>query len=232
MTKWTSRGKSALILPSPPEIALKILAHRGWWLEPAEKNSRLAFERSFKAGYGVETDVRDLDGALVISHDMPKGPGLMGFGEFLDLYTGLGAPGELALNVKADGLHAPVHAALKDRGLSNAFVFDMAVPDAIGYLARGIETYTRHSEMEPTPPFYAKAQGVWMDCFDGDWIGEADIRKHLSAGKKVALVSPELHKRPHATAWAAWRGLAGAPGLSLCTDFPGEAEAYFGRNRL
>jgi glycerophosphoryl diester phosphodiesterase len=49
----------------------RILAHRGYWLEPGEKNSLSAFRRAFEGGFGIETDIRDLDGELVVSHDPP-----------------------------------------------------------------------------------------------------------------------------------------------------------------
>ena len=41
---------------------MQILSHRGWWATPAEKNSLAAFERSFGADYGTETDLRDEQG--------------------------------------------------------------------------------------------------------------------------------------------------------------------------
>ena len=43
---------------------MKLLAHRGHWLERAETNSFHAFERAWSNGYGIETDLRDLDGAV------------------------------------------------------------------------------------------------------------------------------------------------------------------------
>ena len=48
-----------------------IISHRGYWIQPAEKNTEEAFSRSFERGMGTETDVRDHRGELVISHDMP-----------------------------------------------------------------------------------------------------------------------------------------------------------------
>ena len=47
-----------------------ILSHRGFWLSPNEKNLEIAFRRSFEAGFGVETDIRDYQGRLVIAHDI------------------------------------------------------------------------------------------------------------------------------------------------------------------
>lgn len=195
-----------------------ILAHRGWWRAPSDKNSRDAILRAFDAGYGVETDVRDHDGELVLAHDMPRGPRLTPFEWVIESFAKAGQPGALAINIKADGLHEPLAAMLARHAVTDAFVFDMAVPDALGYLKRGIATFTRHSEIEPHPAFYDRAQGVWIDCFEGDWIGREVIAAHAAAGKQVALVSPELHGRAPEAAWAAWRGVEHA--YMICTDFP------------
>ena len=49
-----------------------ILSHRGYWKSEKERNQEVAFHRSFDLGYGTETDIRDIQGKLVISHDMPQ----------------------------------------------------------------------------------------------------------------------------------------------------------------
>ena len=46
---------------------IKILAHRGFWKEETEKNTKIAFERAFNSGFGIETDLRDIKGEIVIS---------------------------------------------------------------------------------------------------------------------------------------------------------------------
>ena len=51
---------------------MEILSHRGYWKTVTEKNTIIAFKRSFNLGFGTETDIRDLNGNLVISHDMPS----------------------------------------------------------------------------------------------------------------------------------------------------------------
>ncbi len=205
---------------------MKILAHRGWWKTAEEKNSETAFRRAFDSGFGVETDVRDQDGALKISHDMPRGEGVMDFSYFLDLHRAYPNSGEIALNIKADGLQADVRRTLTDAGVGTLFVFDMAVPDALGYLRQDFVTYTRHSEIEPVPPFYDKAHGVWLDAFFGDWITPGVVREHLNAGKRVALVSPELHGRPYEAAWDVWKGLKG-DNIAICTDLPDLAASHW-----
>ena len=109
---------------------LEILAHRGWWKRRDEQNEIVAFERAFEAGYGVETDVRDLNGVLVISHDMAKEGGLT-LDQMLDIHRAFGRPGVLALNVKCDGLCAPLVEAISRSKVERYFVFDMSVPDTL-----------------------------------------------------------------------------------------------------
>lgn len=205
---------------------MHILAHRGWWIDPAEKNSEAAFRRAFEAGFGIETDVRDQNGELKISHDMPVGSDLMTLDRLLDIRAEYPQAGTIALNIKADGLQAGVIAAFAARP-APVFCFDMAVPDALGYLRQSFPTYTRHSEIEPVPPFYDQAEGVWVDAFFGEWITADVIRQHRSAGKKIALVSPELHRREPQPAWDVWREFSGDD-ISICTDFPDRVQAFWG----
>jgi glycerophosphoryl diester phosphodiesterase len=207
-----------------------ILAHRGFWKAPSEKNAAVAFERAFAAGYGVELDVRDFAGELVISHDPPRDRGLT-FDALLDLHDRVDPTTPLAINIKADGLAAEVKAALSRHQASDMFVFDMSVPDTLHYARDGARLFTRYSEYEPHPALYETAAGVWLDCFEQDlWWGREAVERFLADGKQVAIVSPELHRRDHAGAWAVWRALAqetGTNGLMLCTDLPDAAEAYF-----
>ena len=208
---------------------MEILCHRGWWDRPEEKNSPAALERAFAAGLGVETDLRDFAGAIVVSHDPPTTRGLDVDG-LLALHAA--APHTtLALNIKADGLAAPASKALADHGVSgSAFVFDMAVPDQLQWLRTDVATFTRHSDVEPDPVLYLASDGVWLDDFGPlRWWTAGTVRRHLDAGKRVAVVSPELHGRDHRDAWdeifAA--GLYRHDRLALCTDLPAEALEAF-----
>jgi hypothetical protein len=206
---------------------MKILSHRGYWKTTAEKNRREAFERSFALGFGTETDVRDARGTLVIAHDMPRGDELT-LEDFLSIYRKHAAnPLPLALNVKADGLAESLEAQLHAVGITTAFVFDMAVPDMRAYLRGSIPTYTRMSEVEREPAWQERAAGVWLDSFEGNWFDAALIARLFEVGKKVCVVSSELHGRPHQQLWSLLAPLAGAEDLALCTDLPEEAAAFF-----
>ena len=203
---------------------MRILCHRGWWLKPEEQNTIAAFLHAFENGMGVETDVRDCLGALVIAHNPPS-DNFLPLTEFISVYNdnGIGLP--MALNIKADGLQPKISAEISGINSSDYFVFDMSTPDTLPYLKNEVPFFTRQSEYEPVPAFYENAVGVWMDCFESEWYVESDIRAHLNTGKLVCLVSPELHKRSYEDLWEMLftTGLCWEQNMLLCTDFPEEA---------
>ena len=189
---------------------------------------KAAFERSFTLGFGTETDLRDLAGELVISHDMPR-PGALAAREFFELHRRENPALELALNIKSDGLQLPLLRLLEEYSVAHYFLFDMSIPDALVCLRHGLRCFTRQSEYEPDPAFYAQAEGVWIDGFHGEWWDESLIGQHLDAGKKVCIVSPDLHRRPHQPFWdtlANW-SFRSHPALMLCTDLPEAAQERF-----
>lgn len=212
---------------------MQIISHRGYWLTPEEKNTAKAFERSFKLGYGTETDIRDFFGELVISHDIPNGDEIT-VEEMLSIYQACACKAPLALNVKSDGLQSPLKKLLEKYNIANYFLFDMAVPDAIVSLKTGLICYTRQSEYERHPSYYSQANGIWMDEFYEDWITIDNIQKHLKNNKTICIVSPELHKREPIYKWEQYKKLNKSFDLRnviLCTDLPEKAEEFInGKN--
>jgi hypothetical protein len=206
-----------------------ILSHRGYWKEVLEKNTKSAFELSFALGFGTETDIRDHDGQLVISHDMANENSMLAE-EFFKIYRTLGNGLPLALNIKADGLHQNLKNLLVKYEVENYFVFDMAVPDGLTYANQNFITYTRQSEFEAVPAYYEMAQGIWIDEFYKHWVTDEVIERHLEAGKSICIVSPELHRRDCAVEWNHYRLLEqriGRDRLMLCTDLPEKAKVFF-----
>lgn len=206
---------------------MKILSHRGYWKKPEEKNTKVAFNRSFDSGFGTETDVRDIVGQLVISHDMPLGDEL-GFDDFLRLLKGRSLP--LALNVKSDGLVAVLLELIGKHVVHDWFVFDMAVPDMKSYILAGVPVFTRMSEIEREPVWLEQSVGIWLDSFDSDWYDNNLIEDLIKLNKRICIVSPELHKRNHLPLWHQLRLLPKNNLLMLCTDMPSEAVEFFGIN--
>ncbi|EMI7259002.1 hypothetical protein V6932_002705 [Vibrio alginolyticus] len=207
---------------------LDIIAHRGYWLEQAEQNTAVAFERALSGGYGIETDLRDHNEVIVISHDMPNSAS-MKFDDFLKICSQYDDKLTLALNVKADGLQL----LLKDSAIVNShFYFDMSVPDMLGYLNKEMMLYSRYSEIETTPSLYEHTNGIWLDNFTDAQLDVAALTRFLQDGKRVILVSPELHKRCTSQYWLSLKKFLNdnpqySRVIGLCTDFPSKAREYF-----
>jgi hypothetical protein len=202
---------------------MKVIAHRGYWKSAAEQNTVPAFARAFALGFGVQTDVRDCAGQLVVSHELPAG-GDMAMEGLLHLAARRALP--LALNVRSDGIARPLADALRSyRG--QWFVVGMSVPEMRAHLAAGNPVYTRVSDIETRPVLFDACTGVWLDAFDSQWYGRAVIEQLLGRGKEVCIVSPELHGRDPGALWASLRPLAANPRLMLCTSEPELAQQHF-----
>lgn len=206
---------------------MRILSHRGYWLDQAERNTEAAFARSFALGFGTETDLRDHEGRLVVAHDPPMG-GEMPIEALLALLPDPDMM--LAVNIKADGLAAMLATAMRDAGHRAWFTFDMSVPDMVAHRRLGLPYFVRASDFEPEPgPLAADAAGVWLDAFGAEWWDAATVQALAAAtrGGQVCVVSPELHGRAPQAAWRALRPVADIPGLMLCTDLPEHAARFF-----
>jgi hypothetical protein len=67
-----------------------------------------------------------------------------------------------------------------------------------------------------------------LDSFGEEWYDTDLIVKLIASGKRVCVVSPELHDRDPNPLWQRLRTIADAPGLMLCTDHPQQARGFFG----
>ena len=207
---------------------MQILAHRGFWKTQAEKNTRSAFERAFSLGFGIETDLRDLDGEIVVSHDAPQTTDdLMTFDELLELYYEYDSTSFLALNVKSDELQLKIRTSLERCGLDAYALFDMSIPDLVKYRSIGLKYLSRMSDLEKYPIGIEDAKGIWLDEFNDGWIKKVGLENVFKHDKPVFVVSSELHGRSHHEIWKKLKSIK-HESLYLCTDFPVDAERYFG----
>ncbi len=237
---------------------IEIIEHRGGWCETFNElkyktlqNSLQAFCKSFQRGHGVELDIRDARGKLVISHSMANGNEIS-FEEFLDIYNMHKNVGTLALNIKSTEIQKEIKKSLEKYNVHNYFTFDMSIPDTLKYTNERLHYYIRHSEYEIDPqifsPYlYKKATGVWLDQFHKppdniSWITIEVMKQHLDLGKRIAIVSPELHTwgklatdRLYKKTWMQYKQYFldlsysnyDLKNIAICTDFPIEAEKFF-----
>jgi glycerophosphoryl diester phosphodiesterase len=202
---------------------MKIIAHRGLWLEKEDQNTLVAYKRAFDLGFGVEIDVRDSFGQIVVSHDPTETSGLLQLNEVLELFSTYDST--MAINIKSDGLIPAIQTALASINDARYFLFDMSIPETISYLKSGLRTFTRLSEYEEITTLHEESSGIWLDAFNNDWwTSRSEVFQNF---KTVCVVSPELHGRKEEVGWSFLRGIDWVEDLSLCTDYPEKALRYF-----
>ena len=214
---------------------MKIIAHRGFWagdekenISSCEKNSLTAFKLATEHGFGIETDFRDLNEEVVISHNPPNQNAMLA-SDFFKLIV----PGQvIAVNVKSDGITDQLLDLWKRLAPKAVpFAFDMSIPDTIGYLKKDFPFLERQSEYEKSI-VWDNSSGFWLDGFHSVWFGQEDILDLLEKGKPVFVVSRELHNQDPYPLWEMLREVmkkkAGCDvQLYLCTDRPFEAKRFF-----
>lgn len=199
------------------------LAHRGLWAIPEEQNSLDALVNAASKGLGIETDLRDLNGDLVISHNPPTGQPLTLI-QLLEALQGFHI--ELLLNVKSDGLQTAVTSQIEATSTDVKF-FDMSVPDLLRYRQMGLPYLYRLSEFEQPQNLGGKCEGVWIDDFSGDWLTPAKLNEISSLEISRYVVSAELHGNDREKQWTLLRNNWGNTQFRLCTDYPAEAIEFF-----
>lgn len=210
-------------------IDMKILAHRGYWNKFAPKNTILAIKMALERGYGFESDVRDFEGNVVISHDIADS-NCQKAEEIFKLLHDYSNNYTFAINIKADGLKNLLSNLLYVYDIHNYFLFDMSIPQMVEFKEKGLRFFTRQSEVESFPCMYEDAAGIWIDGFwSTDWITKDIILNHLEHNKDVCLVSPDLHSNQNFRDF--WKKLKGynmdTDRIMLCTDYPDEARNFF-----
>ena len=210
---------------------MKIIAHRGVWRTRSEGNTLDALSKAIAHGYGIETDIRDFQGQLVISHDIATDECIK-VEEIFKIYSDKRCIAPIALNVKADGIQDLLFVLLRRYNISNYFMFDMSIPEMVIYNKKGLRFFTRHSDIEEKCVLYKDASGVWLDSFyDKDWLNEDIIIGHLRNNKRVCIISPEIHGYDEIEKWSMLKRINNLQAVMLCTDNPVKAEEFFnGRN--
>ena len=208
---------------------ISVIAHRGQWNIQAEKNSKAAFERAFSLGFGIETDLRDIQGKIVISHDMPKGNEIS-FEEVLQIMNGRKLP--LALNIKADGQGSEIIRLLNKYKHTNYFTFDMSLPEMVVEHNLSLNVFSGVSDILPQGIMLNKSKGVWLDSFNDDDFLISTLPRLLSENFYVCVVSPDLHGRNNNNL-KVWSFIKEnlinkyAGKIAVCTDLPIEAKEFF-----
>lgn len=213
---------------------MDIIAHRGIWYKTEEKNSFNAIREAIDNVFGVEIDIRDYCGNLVVSHDIAD-ESCVSLAKVFQYYNEVNSTVQLALNIKADGIQKLLISLLNHYKISNYFLFDMSIPELVVNEKEKLNFYTRHSDIESECVLYDKAAGIWLDSFyDEHWLKKDIIKQHIFNNKPVCIISPEIHGYDYMDTWNIIRSFKNEKYdmITLCTDIPDKAKEFFnGKNK-
>jgi glycerophosphoryl diester phosphodiesterase len=221
-----------------------ILAHRANLAGPhsAVENSLEACARALELGFGLETDLRrEGADAYYISHDPhPRTPAnsLEGYNKLFARHPAA----ELAVNVKELGYEAALVELMNSGRLGKrAFYFDFELlePKTPGAAQRkikalpgaaGVRLASRLSDRgeDLKQCLSIPAEIVWADEFDKLWLTAKEAEAVRSAGRRLFMISPELHGFDAAARKRRWADFKAWGVDGVCTDFALEAREFFG----
>jgi hypothetical protein len=212
---------------------MNIIAHRGLWNQISPQNSLQSFSMALDMNFGIELDIRDNQGQIVIAHDALLVDRQTPLCEFLSLYNSKSSNQFLAFNIKSSGLAESLSEIISLHTIQNYAFFDMATPDLLDYIKYDLKVLCRFSEYEQLNEHILKlSNGIWVDTFTDHTSSVKhidEILRNLSLLRKIiCLVSPELHGHKHIETWELYKQkLKGYNNLYLCTDYPDEARSFF-----
>tara|TARA_Y100000310_G_C20447590_1_gene699163 strand:+ start:84 stop:644 length:561 start_codon:yes stop_codon:yes gene_type:complete len=166
--------------------------------------------------FGVEIDVRDHHGHVMMGHDP-----IIGSAELLSDWVKLHPHHPMyAVNVKADGFERQlVFIMNKLVGAGRWFAFDMSYP-TLKRLEHWKAPIAHRLSDEETPALGPDPERVWWDQWSWD---EAMVPAMTS---DIYVVSPELHGRDDVRV-PYWERFKRHNYAGICTGHPDEAWEYF-----
>jgi len=143
--------------------------------------------------FGVELDLRDYNGHLILQHD-PFEPG-----EFFEDYLKCYNHGTMILNIKSERIEYDVLGLLQKYAVSKYFFLDSSFP-MINLLSSQGENrialrYSEYEGLDTIVNMQNKCEWVWVDCFSRLPITKEIEEMLHRLGYKICLVSPELQGR-------------------------------------
>lgn len=167
--------------------------------------------------YGVEVDLRDHGGRIIVQHDALKD------GEPFEEYIKHYRHRFIILNVKCEGIEQEVLSLIRGRDIEDFFLLDLSFPAIVKLIRRGERRIAlRFSEHEPIDGCLAlagKVDWLWVDCFS-DYPAQIPHRERVLKAFKTCLVSPELQGRDPLRADRMREVVELYRASAVCTKFP------------
>lgn len=161
----------------------------------AHRINKIADLRNLPTSFGVELDLRDHNGKIVLEHD----PFNYKDSDELDEYLKYYQHQTLILNVKSERIESEVLRIIKKHNIKKYFFLDSSFPAIVNLIKLGEKNISlRFSEFEGLDTIRnmaGKVNWVWVDCFTRLPINREVYQEMKSLNYKLCLVSPDLLNR-------------------------------------
>ena len=143
--------------------------------------------------YGVEIDLRDENGTLILSHD-PFSAGEL-FEDYLKNYR----HGTMILNIKSERIEHRVLELINKYQIKSYFFLDSSFPMIFLLSNMGEKNialrFSEYEGMDTIRAMAGKVTWVWVDCFTQFPLTKGVYDEMKGLGYKLCMVSPELQGR-------------------------------------
>ena len=204
---------------------MKIICHRGLWKKKVQQNEKYACVMGQKMFDGIEIDLKNHAGEIVLSHDPINN------GQTLTRLEDLFKENQFsfyALNIKEDGLGPKLKKLIIKHKIKNYMCFDLSRPEWLTYRNLNLKSFDRFGDEDPLPTHID--QGLVLDIFNQrSYIKVITHLTRLTDQVDLFIISPGLHGQDPIQFWRKlkklslhWKGT-----LYLCTDHPQKADHFF-----
>lgn len=152
------------------------------------------YANSLSKEYGIEFDIRDSNGSIIVTHDP------FTQGEEFEFFLSRISKRFLIVNIKSEGIEIKALELLKKYGFENFFLLDCSFPAIVKLSKIGEKRIAlRFSEYENFTNVVDnkdKITWVWVDCFTYFPLTKKIEELIHAHGLKICIVSPELQGQP------------------------------------
>lgn len=204
---------------------MKIICHRGFWSKRSQQNSLKACLDGAKNFDGIEVDLKNQNGKIVLSHDpITKNSQTISLSELFKKTPNT----FFALNIKEDGLGPELRKLISKHKIDNYMCFDLSFPESLQFNKEQLRVFSRIGDLEQRPTKCPKA--LVVDVFNQTKYSH--VLRSLQALERpheLFFISPELHGHPVETNWLKIKNFLGQSNHSgyLCTDLAASASQFF-----
>ena len=150
----------------------------------------------FQDADGIEFDVRDSDGKIIVTHDP------FTTGQLLEDFLTHCVPSKFYIvNIKSEGIEYRILELLKEKSIENFFFLDCSIPMMVKlgkqYTNKLAVRFSEYESIETVKKMAHFVKWVWIDTFTKIPITQEQEKELHELGLKLCFVSPELQQQPN-----------------------------------